>query len=211
MRIAFLGYGNVGAPLADHLQRAGHEVVLATNDANPAGATALLARNPGLTVAPAAEAVGNAQVVVLAVPFPAVTDVLTPLAPLLAGKVLLDVTNPVGPGLSHGLDNVRAGSQMVAELVPGASVVKSFSVYGFENLEDNSFPDSPVRPMMPLAGDDPAAKEVVSGLVADLGWEPLDVGPLVQALHLEHMTLLWIRMVRAGNRSPHLVWAALQR
>jgi hypothetical protein len=211
MRIAFLGYGKVGAPLADHLQRAGHDVVLAANEANPEGAAEVLARNPKLALAAAAEAVRDADVVVLAVPFPAVTDVLTPLAALLAGKVLVDVTNPVGPGLRHGLGSARSGSEMVAELVPGASVVKAFSVYGFEHLQDNSFPGSPMRPMMPIAGDDAAAKEVVAGLAADIGWEPLDVGGLAQALHLEHMTLLWITMVRAGGLSPHLAWAALRR
>jgi hypothetical protein len=51
----------------------------------------------------------------------------------------------------------------------------------------------------------------VARLIVQLGWEPLDVGGLLQALHLEHMTLLWIRMVRMGGQSPHLVWAALRR
>lgn len=48
-------------------------------------------------------------------------------------------------------------------------------------------------------------------LITQLGWDPLDVGGLDQALHLEHMTLLWVRTVRAGGASPHLVWARLQR
>jgi hypothetical protein len=65
--------------------------------------------------------------------------------------------------------------------------------------------------MMLYCGDDAAAKQQVAGLIGQLGWQPLDAGGLVQALHLEHMTLLWIRMVRMGQRSPHLVWAALQR
>lgn len=63
---------------------------------------------------------------------------------------------------------------------------------------------------MPLCGDDRDAKAVVSGLAADLGWQPLDVGGVEQALHLEHMTLLWVRMVRAGGHSPHVVRAALE-
>ena len=48
-------------------------------------------------------------------------------------------------------------------------------------------------------------------LAAQMAWEPLDVGPLQQALHLEHMTLLWVRMVRVQGRSPHMVWAMLKR
>jgi len=48
-------------------------------------------------------------------------------------------------------------------------------------------------------------------LIGELGWDPLDVGGLEQALHLEHMTLLWVRMVRVNGATPHLVWAALRR
>ena len=62
-----------------------------------------------------------------------------------------------------------------------------------------------------FCGADADAKRVVGGLIAQLGWEPLDVGGLEQALHLEHMTLLWVRLVRAGGASPHLVWASLRR
>ena len=65
--------------------------------------------------------------------------------------------------------------------------------------------------MMLICGNDAAAKATVASLAETLGWEPLDVGGLEQALHLEHMTLLWVRMVRAGGASPHLVWAALRR
>jgi predicted dinucleotide-binding enzyme len=64
---------------------------------------------------------------------------------------------------------------------------------------------------MMFCGRDAEAKETVGRLIAELGWEPLDVGGLEQALHLEHMTLLWVRMVRAGGHSPHMVWARLQR
>jgi hypothetical protein len=211
MKITFLGYGNVGAPLADHLQRAGHAVTLAANDAASDKLATALARNPNLRAAPAAEAVRDADVVFLTTPFGANEAVLAPVAALLAGKVLVDCTNPVGPGISHGLQSVRSGTEAVQALAPGARVVKSFSIYGFENLEDNAYPSANVKPVMMLCGADAAAKETVSGLAAQLGWEPLDVGGVEQALHLEHMTLLWVRMVRAHRHSPHLVWAALRR
>jgi hypothetical protein len=155
--------------------------------------------------------VRGADVVFLATPFQANEGVLSGLAGELAGKVLIDCTNPVGPGLSHGLQSVRSGSETVQALAPGARVVKAFSIYGFENFEDNAYPAFNVRPAMMFCGNDAAAKAVAAGLIAELGWEPLDVGGLEQALHLEHMTLLWVRMVRMGGRPPHLVWAALQR
>jgi predicted dinucleotide-binding enzyme len=64
---------------------------------------------------------------------------------------------------------------------------------------------------MMYCGEDAAAKTTVGDLIRQLGWEPLDVGGLNQALHLEHMTLLWVRMVRVDGHSPNMVWAVLKR
>ncbi len=211
MNITFIGYGNVGAPLADHLQRLGHAVTLAARDVNSEAVRKARARNPALTAVGIEPAVRAAEVVFLATPFAANAQVVPPLAEALAGKVLIDCTNPVGPGLTHGLNNVQSGSQALQALAPGARVVKAFSVYGFENFENNSYPGYGVKPAMFFCGNDAAAKGVAAGLIGQLGWAPLDVGGLEQALHLEHMTLLWVRMVRVKGHSPNLVWAALTR
>lgn len=211
MKIAFIGAGHVGAALAVRLDASGHDVVLAQTKEASASLAAALARSKGLTSRPLADAVGGAEIVFLTVPFSATESIVKPLADALAGKVLVDCTNPVGPGLSHGLKSERSGSELVQSLAPAARVVKAFSIYGFENLEDPSYPGYGVKPVMLFCGDDRDAKAHVARLVADVGFEPLDVGGLVQALHLEHMTLLWIRMVRAGGQSPTLVWAALRR
>jgi hypothetical protein len=211
MRIAFLGYGNVGAPLADHLQRCGHDVTLAAADPASDGVKRALVRNRDLRVTAPREAVDGAEVVFLATPFQANEEVLKGVARELAGKVLVDCTNPVGPGLRHGLASRESGSQAVQTLAPAARVVKAFSIYGFENLEDNRYPAYAVKPAMMFCGDDAAAKKTVGELIAQLGWEPVDVGGLEQALHLEHMTLLWVRMVRVNGASPHVVWARLRR
>src|SRR5690606_35097360 len=96
-------------------------------------------------------------------------------------------------------------------LLPASKVVKAFTIYGFENLANPDYPDYNVKPAMLFCGDDEQAKTEVATLIRDVGFEPLDVGGLVQALPLEYMTLLWVRMVRAGGHSPHMVWAALRR
>jgi hypothetical protein len=211
VKIAFLGYGHVGAPLADHLHRLGHDVTLAARDAGSDGVRKALARNPGLRVETPREAVAGADVVFLATPFQANEKVVTEVALPLAGKILVDCTNPVGPGLRHGLESRESGSETVQKLVPAARVLKAFSIYGFENFENSSYPAYDVRPAMLFCGDDAAAKATVGELIRQLGWEPVDVGGLDQALHLEHMTLLWVRMVRVHGASPHMVWARLRR
>lgn len=211
MKITFIGYGSVGAPLADRLQRQGHEVTLAARDLNSPTLHRAQARNAALQALPLEQAIDEADVVFLAMPFRAIEQLIPPLAAALAGKVLVDCTNPVGPGLRHGLDSVRSGSQALQALAPQARVVKAFTIYGYENLEDNCYPGYGALPAMLLCGDDAPAKQTVARLISQLGWEPVDVGGLVQALHLEHLTLMWVRMVRLEGQSPNLVWAALRR
>lgn len=211
MNITFIGCGQVGGPLADHLQRLGHTVTLAARDPGSASVQQALARNARLVVTAPREAVRAADVVFLATPFQANATALAEVVSELRGKTLVDCTNPVGPGLTHALNNAQSGSEVVQRLVPEAHVIKAFTIYGFENFEDNAYPDYDVKPAMLFCGGDAAAKLTVGELIRQLGWEPVDVGGLEQALHLEHMTLLWVRMVRVNGASPHLVWAALTR
>ena len=212
LRIAVLGHGNVGTALAGALLAAGHEVALGADGDRLAGAEQARAVHPALAaaaVSTASEAVEGADLVVLAVPFTALDELLPPLRDALVGVTVVDATNPVGPGFTHRLESGRSGAEHVAELAPGAHVVKAFNVYGVENLGAAPVAPGP-RPVMPYAGDDEAAKRRVGGLLADLGWEPLDVGPLAAAVDVEHLSLLWIRLVRGRGHDPHLVWAALR-
>lgn len=211
MNITFIGYGNVGAPLADHLQKLGHLVTLAARDVHSDAVKKVQARNANIKAAPIESAVQAAEVVFLATPFSANEQIIPPLADQLAGKIIVDCTNPVGAGLSHGLNSVQSGAQHLQTLAPKAHVVKAFTIYGFENLEDNHYPQCPIKPIMMYCGDATEAKHKVAHLIEQLGWQALDVGGLEQALHLEHMTLLWVRMVRLNGANPHMVWAMLTR
>lgn len=211
MNIAFIGAGKVGGALANHLQRLGHRVTVAARDPGSDTVRALTALNPAIAVAAPADAVAGAEVVFVATPAAAAPAAVAALADTLTGKIIVDCTNPVGPNISHGLESRTSGSHGLRDAAPGAAVVKAFTIYGYEVLRDNRFPDANVRPAMLFCGDDAGAKTVVAGLIGDLGWQPMDVGGLDQALHLEHMTLLWVRLVRANGHPPHLAWAALTR
>jgi predicted dinucleotide-binding enzyme len=100
MKIAFLGAGNVGAPLAAHLANAGHDVQLAQRGERSDTITRALARSPRLTARPLEEAVRDAEVTFLTVPFSANDDLLPPLADALAGKIRMVRANGYSPHLA---------------------------------------------------------------------------------------------------------------
>lgn len=211
MNIAFIGIGQVGSALAGRLVNLGHTVTIAARDPNSASVQAAIAKYPNLKVVAPATAVADAEVVFLATPFAANQAALAEAGDL-SGKILVDCTNPVGANLSHGLNSEQSGADVVQRLVPTAHVVKAFTIYGFENFEDNAYPGyGDLKPAMLIAGDNVTAKHVVATLCQELGWEPVDTGKLAMSLHLEHMTLLWIQMARVQGMGSGLVWAMLRK
>ncbi|WP_158865273.1 NADPH-dependent F420 reductase [Leifsonia sp. AG29] len=238
MRVAVFGYGKVGKALVRSFAGAGEEVVVVDSDHHPGAAREALDAEAetapelaAIRVAPAEDALADADVVVIAVPFGAIPAVARALVAAHFSGAVIDATNPVGPGLTHGLGMNESASTVLAAAAPEVRVVKSLNIYGWENLAPGvaagaapsaatagaSAPAAHVaegeerqRPLMPYAGDDVAAKETVRELLDRAGWEPLDVGPLAAAVDLEHLALLWVRMVRAGGADPHLRWALFQ-
>ncbi|PWJ38547.1 NADPH-dependent F420 reductase [Sediminitomix flava] len=209
MKIAFIGIGNVGFALANNLQKKGHEITIAHNDVNSTSVKQAKEKNPSFSVLPIQEAINQSDIVFLATPFNLNSDILSSLE--FKSKTLVDCTNPVGAGISHGLESKISGAEKVQEWAKNANVVKSYTIYGFENLENASFPNYKEKPVMMIAGNDEKAKKQVEKLNTDLGFETLDVGDLSMSLHLEHMTLLWVKMVRANGHHPNFTWAYLER
>jgi predicted dinucleotide-binding enzyme len=145
------------------------------------------ARAAGASLAPVRQAAAEAEVVLLAVPWRAVSEVLREAGDL-AGKVLLDCTNPLTPdfaGLVVGTAD-SAGEQ-VAGMAPGARVVKVFNTNGAANMADPGYGTS--RVTMLYAGDDAGAKAVAAGLAAELGFEPIELGPLWASRLLEPLAV----------------------
>jgi 8-hydroxy-5-deazaflavin:NADPH oxidoreductase len=152
MNIAFIGIGNVGAPLADRLQQLGHTVTIAARDPQSRSVRDALDRNPNLVVRSPLEAVNEAEVVFLALPFNAIATTLSEVKDALLGKILIDCTNPVGANVSHGLESKISGGETVQQLIPQTSVVKAFTIYGFENLEDSQY--GSVKVKLPYSTDE---------------------------------------------------------
>ena len=131
------------------------------------------------------------DVVALVTPWNAVEDALLEAGDF-AGKPLLDVTNPIGPGfvLTHG--HTTSGGELVASFARNARVVKAFDTTGFENMANPRYGDA--RLMMPLASDDADALEKAVGLANDLGFEPIPLPALARSREIEPLALLWIKM-----------------
>jgi predicted dinucleotide-binding enzyme len=197
MRVTIVGSGHVGSGLGRAWARAGHEVTYATRGPSSPALQALL-QETRATAVPLAPAVAAAAVVVLAVPFGAVHDVAA-AQPDWHGKVVIDCTNAIGPGftLLHG--HTDSAAEVNARRFPGAHLIKCFNAQGAETLSQPSIGGMQATAF--FCGDSDEAKHRVGQLVRDVGFEPLDLGPLSAARFLEPMTLLWFAAARAlGSR-----------
>ncbi|MDB5313031.1 MAG: oxidoreductase, coenzyme F420-dependent [Gemmataceae bacterium] len=195
MNIAVIGMGNVGGTLGKRWAANGHAVTFGSRrPADPKPRAEAAASKCGIdTIAGAA---AGAAVVVLATPWPAVRAALA-AAGDLTGKVLLDCTNPLTPDFSRlELGHTTSGGEEVAKLAPGARVVKICNTTGANNMENPDYAGAPAT--MLYAGDDPAAKATAAALAKELGFDPIDFGPLAGAQLLEPLALVWITL--AFNR-----------
>lgn len=180
MKIGIIGTGKMGGGLGQAFATAGHDVIMGSRDPDKGKQ---VAHNIGAAGGGTfAEATKNADVVVLAVPWGAVAETLQEAGDL-SGVILLDITNPYGPG---GLVDVEpSSSEEVQRLAPGAKVVKGWNTVYARNLTQPDFDG--VNASVFICGDDEKAKQAVIGLAKDIGFDPVDVGPLASAAGLTRL------------------------
>jgi len=190
--VAVIGTGDVGGTLGPRLGALGHTVVYGSRTPEAERVRELVESTPGeAAAATPAEAAGAAEIVILAVPA-AVAVELTQSLGDLAGKLVIDPTNPFR--FTDDRLAVRTIDDSITERVqaaaPGARVVKAFNTLSWQTMADPSVAGGPVT--IPLAGDDVKAKARVAELVRELGFEALDVGPARYAREIEGMLILWM-------------------
>ena len=190
MKFAIIGSGNVGTSVARGVTAAGHDVVVA--DPSAERLTAIADKAPVQTTASNQEAVTGSDVVVLAVPFDSVEGIAAGLRDDLAGKIVIDVTNPLAPDLSGLTTNGASAAELVQQAAPAARVVKAFNTVLAANQADASVDGTQLDGF--VAGDDDDAKQAVLGVLEQIGFRPIDVGPLSAARHLEGMAFLNIAL-----------------
>ena len=205
MNITIVGSGNVGRALGAGWKKAGHSITFAARD--PAGGKAAELKRDGFAVGPQADA-GKADVIVLAVPWTGIEATVRALGPL-AGRTVIDATNPLTANLEMALGFSDSAGETVARLAKGARVVKAFNTTGANNMADSHYPGGKL--MMPVAADDAAAKKTVMTLAAELGFEPIDAGPLAMSRYLEPMAMCWIKLAYGQGMGREFGFGVLKR
>lgn len=200
MKVAIIGAGNVGKALATSITRAGHDVTISASSPDSAKAAAL---EVGATAADSnTAAVNGADVVILAVPYVgAGEDVASEIRDDVAGKTVIDVTNPMKPDFSGSATDGSSAAEEFQKQLPEAKVVKAFNTI-FATNQANPTPEVDGY----VAADDAEAKQQVISLVDSMGFTPLDVGPLSAARYLEGMAFINIGLNAANGWSWTSAW-----
>jgi hypothetical protein len=167
MRIAIIGDGNVGSALGEGLQRAGHEIRFGSTDPKQ----------------PVREAAAWGELVILAVPWGAMANAVQEAGEGLNGKTVVDVSNPIAPGMELAVGMTTSAAEEVQKMAPRAKVVKAFNTVFAQHMRTGHIDGERLTAL--IAGDDAESKRVVMQLAEGIGFEPMDAGPLKSARYLE--------------------------
>ncbi len=209
MKIAIVGAGNVGGTLGRGWAQHGHEIIFGVRDAKDDKIMRVLASaGTKARATSVGEAASAAEIVVLSVPWPA--DGAVKSCGNLTGKILVDCTNPLKPDLSGlALGNNTSAAEQIANLARDARVVKAFNTTGAGNMANPKF--GPQNASMLICGDDENAKATVGKLAEELGFEAVDVGPLLAARYLEPLAMLWIHLALKMGWGTNFAFKILKR
>jgi 8-hydroxy-5-deazaflavin:NADPH oxidoreductase len=181
MRIGIIGSGKIGGTLARRFVDAGHEVAV-SNSRGPETLAALVGElGPKAQALTAREAARFGELVVVSVPLGRYRELPTDS---VAGKIVIDTNNyyPQRDGHFEELDSGRTtSSELLQAHLPGSHVVKAFNAILWSRLRDDARPaGDPERLGIPISGDDEQAKETVAQLIDEIGFDPIDAGPLAE-------------------------------
>jgi predicted dinucleotide-binding enzyme len=202
MKLAVIGSGSVGSAIARAAKSTGHEVVVAD-----AAAASLKALGDALgveTTQANVDAVKDADAVALAVPFGALETITSEISDQAAGKIVIDATNPLKEDSSGLATEGASGAELVQQQLPQAKVVKAFNTVLAANQDKGEIDGTQLDGF--VAGDDPDAKKQVAGLLKEIGYRPIDVGPLAMARYLEAMAFLNITLNASKGWSWQTGW-----
>ena len=190
MKIAIIGAGKGGTTLGERWSQCGHTIAYGVRDPTDPQHQAL---HHYATVAPSLEAVASAEVVVLAVHWPSAQSAVEELAEALAGKILVDCTNPVRGALSGvSIGQTTSAAEQIQSWAPRCTVIKAFNQIGFNIMADPVLEDR--KAVLFLAGDIASANSIVERLASELDFDVVVRPSLSDSRLLEPLAMIWISM-----------------
>jgi NADPH-dependent F420 reductase len=209
MKIAMIGTGNVGRALGTSWVKKGHQVIFGSRDPHSEKVGEVVASaGSNASAATIAEAGAAAEVIVLAIPWNSVQQVVELLGDM-TGKIIVDAINPIGPGFQLAVGATSSGAEQIAGWAKGGRVVKAFNSTGWETMADPIYHGEPVT--MFICGDDAEAKASVTRLAQDLGFEVADTGPLATARYLEPLGMVWINLAIVQKQGRQMAFKIVKR
>jgi 8-hydroxy-5-deazaflavin:NADPH oxidoreductase len=197
MNIGVLGSGKVGKALGVWAAKCGFAVAFSSRKGSDARDAAREAGR-GAKALDLATLVQECSVILLTLPYKEILRALAPVRDRLEGKTLVDVSNPIREDQTALLIGpTTSGAEEIAGHFPMASVVKAFNAVLVEVYASQN-PRIDLRPVSIFyAGDNPLTKDVVREVIASMGFDAVDAGPLRNARCLEPLSLLNIQLGRA--------------
>jgi predicted dinucleotide-binding enzyme len=207
VRIGILGSGLMGGKLGTLFARAGHHVVFSYARSPRKLERLARAAGPARECGTVREATSASDVLLLAVHWSRMDDVLKQAGPL-RGKVVVSCSLPMSADDGElAVAHTSSGAEVLAKRLRGAHFTAAFGTIPSEVLFDVfARRRRKPRPSMLLCGDDATARRTVTRLIRDLGFDPVDAGPLRSARFLEPFTLLIARLAYEGKRGPRLAY-----
>lgn len=201
MKIAILGFGNVGKQFAALFSKAGHDVVIGLRSAPTQELP-----YPSATLI---QAVEGADIVAIALPFTACAEVLPELSETTVGKIVIDSTNPLNPDWSPKLlGQENSAAEEISRLLPNADVIKAFNTIFADVMDKPVIDGHPITAF--IAGDHDQAKQQVMVLAKEMGYIPIDTGPLYTSRYLESMAHLNIEIAVGQGGGTYAAFLYLQ-
>ena len=196
MEVGIIGSGKVGKALGSWFAAVGFSVLFTSRDQKHAVEAAQSAGHTARSTT-IRDLVRDCEVVMLTLPYDEVNKVLQPVRAALAGKTLVDVTNPITPDHRRlMIGHTHSGAEQIARHFPQANVVKAFNAVFAEIYQSRNAQIDGRAITIFLAGDAPEAKTDVRDLIVRLGFNAVDAGPLENARYLEPLSMLNIQLGR---------------
>lgn len=190
--VAVIGTGRMGGAIGPRFAETGHTVIYGSrNPASEKVQTLVVETGNGARADTSANAIAEADIIVLALLWSATEDLIKANIDNLDGKVIFDITNATLKALQPDRENAvdSSAGALIQGWAPKAKVVKAFNTVGYHIVADPSHAGGPVT--VPLVGNDQAAMEHVSDIVQAMGFETMILGGIEQAHVLEGMASLY--------------------